>query len=206
MRKNANFHYERKLWRDGLGFVAGVDEVSRGAWAGPLYAAAVIFPPKVKLDFPLADSKLLAPKKRLELAEEIKSQALAFAVAQAESSLIERCGISFATEYAMLKALEELGLTPDFVLIDFFRIRSFPRWRQEAIKAGDRLSATIAAASILAKVERDKKMRQLATQYPEYGFENHVGYGTKRHQQMIKKHGPCKIHRLSFIPERLLEQ
>lgn len=204
MRKNANFHYERKLWRDGLGLVAGVDEVGRGAWAGPLFAGAVIFPQEVKLKFPLTDSKLLTPTKRIELASGIKTQALAFAVAQVEAPLIERCGISFATEYAMLKALEELGLTPDFVLIDFFRIRSFPRWRQEAIKGGDQQSASIAAASILAKVERDEKMKQLAKQYPNYGFEAHVGYGTKMHQQMIKKHGLCDIHRISFIPERLL--
>lgn len=202
MRK-ANFNYERKLWRGGLSVVAGVDEVGRGAWAGPLLAAAVVFPPERRLRLSLRDSKLLTPKKRLELAEVIKGRALAFAFGQVEVPLIERCGVSFATEYAMLKALEGLGLTPDFALIDFFRVRSFPRWRQEAIKRGDQLSASIAAASILAKVERDEMMIKFGGRYPRYGFEIHKGYGTKAHQKAIRKLGIVPIHRESFIPEAL---
>lgn len=209
--QKASFNYERKLWKDGLSIVAGVDEVGRGAWAGPLVAAAVVFPPVVsssnpsgkRLRLPLRDSKLLTFEKRVELAKLIREQALAFAFGRAEVPLIERCGISFATEYAMLKALEGLGLTPDFALIDFFRIRSFPRWQQEAVKRGDQLSASIAAASILAKVERDALMGEFDQRYPKYGFGNHKGYGTKAHQEAIRRHGIVSIHRKSFIPDEL---
>lgn len=199
----ANFNYERKLWRDGLLIVAGVDEVGRGAWAGPLLAAAVVFPSEIKLKLPLKDSKLLTPKRRLELAEVIREQAFAFALGQSEVPLIENCGIAFATEYAMLRALEDLGLTPDRVLIDFFKIRSFPRWRQESIEKGDQLSASIAAASILAKVERDTQMAKFDQVYPGYEFASHKGYGTKAHQEAIRKFGTVPIHRESFIPEAL---
>lgn len=201
--QKANFSYERKLWKDGLSIVAGVDEVGRGAWAGPLLAAAVVFPSGARLKSPLQDSKLLTSERRIELAKVIREQAFAFAFGQSEVSLIERCGIAFATEYAMLKALEGLGLTPDFTLIDFFRIRSFPRWQQEAIKKGDQLSASIAAASILAKVERDRLMTEFDPLYPEYGFGSHKGYGTKVHQEAIRRFGTVPIHRKSFIPEAL---
>jgi len=201
--EKANFRYERKLWREGLSIVAGVDEVGRGAWAGPLLAAAAVFPTKTRLNLPLRDSKAIAPKKRVELAEGIKERARAFSFGQAEASLIEKYGISFATEYAMLQALKGLEAAPDFVLVDFFQIRSFPTNRQKAIKKGDHLSASIAAASVLAKVERDAQMVEFDKVYPGYEFASHKGYGTRAHQQAIKKLGPSKIHRLSFIPSHL---
>lgn len=201
--KKANFNHERKLWREGLSIVAGVDEVGRGAWAGPLLAAAAVFPSEIKSDLPLRDSKAITPNRRVELAEAIKEQVLAFSFGQAEASLVEKYGIVFATEYAMLQALKGLEATPDFVLVDFFQIRSFPGDRQRAIVKGDHLSASIAAASILAKVERDAQMVELDQVYPGYEFASHKGYGTRAHQQAIKKLGPSKIHRLSFIPSHL---
>jgi len=203
--REASFFRERILWEDGLSSVAGIDEAGRGAWAGPLYAAAVVFPPKVKLPFPLFDSKALAPKRRVELAKVVRSHALAFSFGVAEVPLIERCGISYATEHAMLQALEGLGLSPDFVLIDFFKIRSFPRWQQEGIVKGDQLSASIAAASILAKVERDSLMSKFDQVYPGYNFALHKGYGTRVHQEALGRLGLSKVHRPSFIPKKILQ-
>jgi len=202
-RNQANFLLEKRFWDKGLLLVAGVDEVGRGAWAGPLYAAAVILPPRVSLGFSLYDSKMLTPKKRAELAEAIKEQALAFAFGVAEVSLIKNCGISYANEYAMLRAVEGLGLTPDFVLIDCYKIRSFPRWRQEGIRKGDQLSASIAAASIIAKVERDNRMCELDGICPGYNFASHKGYGTRAHREAIEKLGLSKVHRPSFVPSGL---
>lgn len=199
--QQANFRFEKELWGKGMKLVAGVDEVGRGAWAGPLYTAAVVFPSEVKLPFSLFDSKVLSPKKRLELSTLVKEFALSFAFGRAEVSLIERRGISYATEYAMRCALNGLSSEPDFVLVDYFRISSLAREKYQAIKKGDRYSATIAAASIIAKVERDARMSDFGQSYPAYGFASHKGYGTKAHQEAIQKYGSTKIHRRSFIPE-----
>lgn len=202
--RRANFSFEQELWGDGLTVVAGVDEVGRGAWAGPLLAAAVVFPPEVRLTFALYDSKLLTPKRRLELSEAIKEKSLAFSFGNADVPMIENRGIAYATEYAMTQALRGLVSGPDFVLVDFYKIRSFPEKQQEAIVRGDRRSASIAAASILAKVERDALMCEFDQVYPGYDFTFHKGYGTRAHQEAIKKLGPAKIHRLSFVPKRLM--
>ena len=199
----ASFSLERNLWGRGFTRVAGVDEVGRGAWAGPVLAAAVVFPYDRRLDFRLADSKQLSPGRREELAEIIKERALFWSISQSDSAFIEEKGISSATEQAMRLALEELKESPDFVLVDYFKLPFWPLERQNPVKFGDAVSNSIAAASILAKVARDELMRGLGKRYPQYGFEAHKGYGTKFHQEAIKKYGICEIHRPGFIPERL---
>jgi ribonuclease HII len=204
--RRAAFTLERRLWRKGLVAVAGVDEVGRGAWAGPLLAAAVIFPPKAKLTFSLYDSKKLTPKRRFELSELIKEKSLAFSFGRVEVPLIEECGIAYANECAMTRALKGLSSDPDFVLVDYYGVRSFPEERQEAIIKGDQYSASIAAASILAKVERDSQMVELDSAYPGYGFASHKGYGTKVHRESIKRLGPSEVHRLSFVPKELAKR
>jgi ribonuclease HII len=201
----ANFSLEKKLWNDDFGLVAGVDEVGRGAWAGPVFAAAVIFPANARLGFRLADSKQLSPGRREELAEIIKERALFWSISQSDSAFIEEKGISSATEQAMRLALEELKESPDFVLVDYFKLSFWPLERQKPVKFGDTISNSVAAASILSKVARDELMRGLGKRYPQYGFEAHKGYGTKFHQKMIREHGLCELHRPSFISSKLLQ-
>ncbi|MDP1710498.1 MAG: ribonuclease HII [candidate division WWE3 bacterium] len=199
-----DFSFERKLWRDGFIRVAGVDEVGRGAWAGPVFAAAVIFPPSVKLGEPLRDSKRIPPTKREKLAEVIKRLALFWAVSSSSVAEIEKEGIGRATELAMAGALDQIPYPVEFVLVDYFRLSFWPAERQNPIKFGDTLSNSIAAASILAKVARDDLMRELGKKYPPYGFEIHKGYGTRMHQQTIREHGLSEIHRASFVPAGLV--
>lgn len=173
--------------------------MGRGAWAGPLLAAAVVFPPRLRLTVRLDDSKKLSPARREELAVVIREKALGWAVSQVEADFIEEKGIVAATEQAMKFALESLGELPEFVLVDYFQLSFWPVEKQRPLKFGDGISNSIAAASILAKVARDQLMRDLGKRYPQYGFEAHKGYGTKLHQEMIKKHGLCELHRPSFI-------
>ncbi|GMR19198.1 MAG: ribonuclease HII [Patescibacteria group bacterium] len=196
-----DFSREYKLWGSGLRMVAGVDEVGRGAWAGPLFAAAVVFPPKVRLGTKLNDSKKLSPAKRVQLADLVKEKALSWAIGSAGVDFIESRGITAATQAAMRRALEGLKRKPEFVLVDYFKLNFWPEDRHRAVKFGDSLSASIAAASILAKVARDKLMVGLAASHPNYGFESHKGYGTKGHREKIHQFGLCEIHRRSFISE-----
>lgn len=193
-----NFSYERKLWSDGFSLVAGVDEVGRGAWAGPLYAAAVVFPPRTRLKG-INDSKKLSPEKRGEIVPVVKKKALFWSVASVGVSFIEKFGIGRATQKAMRKALEALRKNPDFVLVDYFKLPFLGDDKHLSLKFGDSLSASIAAASVLAKVARDNYMAELSSSYPQYGFEAHKGYGTKMHQEKVRQHGPCEIHRKSFL-------
>lgn len=204
MSYRPNFSFERKFWKEGFQFVAGVDEVGRGAWAGPLFAAAVVFPPQVRLGKKINESKKLSPSRRNELAELVKGKALAWAIGTAGVGFINRRGIVRATEAAMREALKELDSAPEFVLVDYYKLSFWPEEKQLPLKFGDQLSTSIAAASILAKVARDNHMTRLAEEYPGYGFEFHVGYGTKEHRSAIRERGPCAIHRLAFIPEKLL--
>lgn len=197
-----DFSYERELWDRGCKLVAGVDEVGRGAWAGPLFAAAVIFSPEVNIKG-INDSKKLSPEKRQDLTLLIKEKALFWSIGSVEAGFIERFGIVRATDEAMRRAIETLKSSPEFVLVDYFKLSFWPKEKQLPIKFGDSLSASVAAASIIAKVARDEHMTELAAQYPDYGFESHVGYGTKDHQAKIKRYGLSDIHRLSFIPEYL---
>lgn len=197
---------EQKLWRQGFKFVAGIDEVGRGAWAGPVVAAAVVFPQEVKLPKDLRDSKQLSAKKRGELAEEIMPLAQNFAIAEICVTTINRVGIGKATKYAMRKAIRRLKVTPDFHLIDYYTLDYIPKAKQMGIKSGDQLCASIAAASILAKVYRDKLMLKLHEENKDYRFCDNVGYGTPYHREAIKKYGLCKYHRLSFIPGELISK
>lgn len=198
------FTLEQKLWSQGYRYVAGVDEVGRGAWAGPLVAAAVVFRPSIPQPLDgLRDSKLLSPRQREALIPLIKKTALAWAVGTVSVKFINTYGLTRATEAALLKALKKLKITPDFHLIDFFKIKSLPAAKQLGIKHGDTLVASIAAASVIAKVHRDNLMLKLHRQYPQYGWDKNKGYGTKVHQKSLQKHGPCAWHRLSFLPPAL---
>lgn len=196
---------ERKLWQKGYQFVAGVDEVGRGAWAGPVVAAAVIFPPDIKVPKDLRDSKLLPATKRRELSEIIQELALSFAVSEIKVKTINNHGIVSATQRAMRAALRKLSPTAEFELIDAFYLRYFRKSEQIAIIRGDKTCASIAAASILAKVYRDNLMAQkFHRQYPKYRFCSHKGYGTPEHQEAIQRWGLTKIHRINFIPQNLI--
>jgi len=190
--------HERSLWQKGYKLVAGIDEVGRGSWAGPLVVGAVIFPQNINIPTGLADSKLLTPEKRLSLSKIIKKIAIATAIAEISASRIDKISMSAATHEAFRKVTRILSPTPDFCLIDAFYIRRFDITRQNAIKNGDKVCASIAAASIIAKVYRDDLMGQFSNIYPNWGFERHKGYGTKFHQKAITKYGFSKIHRTSY--------
>ncbi len=196
--------FEKKLWKSGYHHIAGLDEVGRGSFAGPLVVGAVIFPKNGIPPEGLADSKLLRPGRRKKLCEEIKKCALHWSIAQINVPIINRVGIGNATQMAFRKALRLLSVQADFCLIDAFYIKHLNRKRQEAVKNGDKICASISAASIIAKVYRDKLMRKLHYKYPKYGFGKHKGYGTKLHQEMIREYGLTRIHRKSFNLEKFL--
>lgn len=189
---------ETKLWNTGYRYIAGLDEVGRGCFAGPVCVGAVIFPKGCELLEGLADSKLLKPRQREKLAVRIKNQALSWTVAEINVSLINKVGIGKATQMAFRKALRLCSVQADFVLIDAFYIKHLNRKRQMAIAGGDTICASISAGSIIAKVYRDKLMKKLSRKFPKYGFGKHKGYGTKRHQEAIKQYGLTRIHRTSF--------
>lgn len=195
--------YEKEAQNSGYNIVCGVDEAGRGPLAGPVFAAAVILPQGLVIEG-IDDSKKLSEKNREALYIEIKSLALAFNVAFATEKEINEVNILNATFLAMKRAVEGLSLRPDLVLIDGNRAPELELPTKTIIK-GDSLSASIAAASILAKVERDRLMKKLSEKYPSYGFEKHKGYGTKMHVEAIKKHGPAEIHRKSFLKKILGE-
>ena len=197
MKPQADFFHENRLWSQGKTVVAGIDEVGRGAWAGPVVAAAVVFPPFFDPPFALFDSKLLKPKQREVLSEKISSVAKV-GIGSVEVPIINKSGIVNATQDAFKKAVSSLKAQTDFYLIDAFYISDWDRENQLPIKKGDRVCSSIAAASVVAKVYRDRIMRQLSTRYPKYGFERHKGYGTKFHQEAIARHKFSNIHRTSF--------
>lgn len=187
---------ERNLRKRGFCHIAGVDEAGRGPLAGPVYAAAVILPEHCSIDG-LDDSKKLTEKKREQLYIQICELAVAYHIAQIPNTRIDEINILEATFEAMQQAIAGLSVPADYVLIDGNRIKGVSIAHETVIK-GDSLSASIAAASILAKVSRDHEMQRMAELYPEYGFDVHKGYGTRHHLEMIQKYGPCPIHRLSF--------
>lgn len=181
----------------GMQVIAGVDEAGRGPLAGPVCAAAVILP--FGLEIPgLNDSKKLTDKKRRELYDVIVEKALAYGIALVDEKRIDEINILQATFEAMEQAMLQLRVRPDLVLVDGNRARTFP-YPVETVVKGDSLSANIAAASILAKVTRDRLMEKMAEEYPGYGFEIHKGYGTKAHYAAIEKLGPSEIHRRTFL-------
>ncbi|MBI4287167.1 MAG: ribonuclease HII [Chloroflexi bacterium] len=192
---------ERDLWRQGYRFIAGIDEVGRGALAGPVAAGAVILP--LDLDVSLLDgvrdSKELTPAQRESLAPRIQECALAFGVGMMSSELVDELGIVEATRRAMAQAIERLYVSPYFLLIDALKLPSI-RLPQKAIIDGDKLSLSIACASIVAKVTRDRLMVEMDREYPGYGFAHHKGYGTPEHLECLDRLGPCPIHRRTFAP------
>lgn len=190
--------FERSLWEKDIQFVAGLDEVGRGAWAGPVVVGAVILPSNFQIPEGLADSKLLKPKERKRLAKIIYQNALACSVSQVDLSVINKKGIGEATQKAFRKALRNLKIKPQYTLIDAFYIKHFNKKIQKPIKNGDKICASISAASIIAKVYRDTLMKKLHFKYPQYGFGKHKGYGTRVHQEAIAKYGFCPLHRKSF--------
>ena len=181
----------------GFQTICGVDEAGRGPLAGPVCAAAVILPPHVQIPG-LNDSKKLSDKRRRELFPVIQEQALSFGIAFASEQEIDEINILQATFLAMKRAMEQLRVRPELALIDGNRETDFGIPVKTVIK-GDSLSASIAAASILAKVTRDDLMIQMAERYPEYGFEIHKGYGTRAHYAALERFGPCPIHRMTFL-------
>lgn len=182
--------------------IAGCDEVGRGTWAGPVVAAAVILDPERPLAG-LADSKTLSPKRRVVLDALIRERALAVSIGQASAAEIDRINILQATLLAMQRAVAGLSLAPARVLVDGNQVPdlSMPC---RAIVRGDATQPAISAASIVAKVWRDRLMQELAACHPVYGFERHFGYGTMQHWQALQEHGPCVEHRRSFAPIRRL--
>lgn len=200
----SSFELELSYWDQGMKLVCGVDEVGRGCFAGPVVAGAVIFPSNFEGIPGLADSKLLTPEKREYLSQIIQEKALYFAVGEISVETINKVGIGKATQLAFVEAIRNLGISPEQILIDAFFIQGLPKDNQSPIKNGDKISSSIAAASIIAKVYRDKLMAQLDLEYPEYGFAKHKGYGTKEHQVAIKNFGLSEIHRKSFNLDKFL--
>ncbi len=188
---------EKSFFDKGYSCICGVDEAGRGPLAGPVCAAAVILPPHLELSG-LNDSKKLSDKKRRELFPLIQEQALAYGIAFADHQEIDQINILQATYLAMERALAQLSIRPDMVLIDGNRARDFGLPVTTVIH-GDALSANIAAASILAKVTRDDYMERMAEKYPQYGFEIHKAYGTKAHYAALTQYGPSPIHRMTFL-------
>ena len=191
--------FESELRGQGFGLIAGVDEVGRGALAGPVVAAAVILDPSRPLPEGLDDSKKLTPRQRERIADEVLSMAVAFAVGQVEPEDIDRLNISRASRLAMTEALKQLDPCADYLLIDAVQLREL-ELPQKAIIRGDSVSASIAAASVIAKTYRDALMRSFHEVYPQYNFARHVGYSTREHLAALREHGPCAIHRKSFHP------
>ena len=188
---------ESGLRAEGYDRICGVDEAGRGPLAGPVCAAAVILPPDVELPG-LNDSKKLSEKKRELLFPLIQEQAVAWSVAFASVEEIEELNILRATFLAMNRAIAGLNVKPDLALIDGNQNREIAMPSRTVVH-GDARCACIAAASILAKVSRDRLMKELAVRYPQYGFEKHKGYGTKAHYAALREYGPCPIHRRSFL-------
>ena len=188
---------ENAFISDGFKIICGIDEAGRGPLAGPVCAAAVILPPNLEIPG-LNDSKKLSDKRRRELFPVIKGKALSYGIAFADHDEIDKINILQATFLAMQRAVDQLQVTPDLLLIDGNRSKDFGI-KAETVVHGDSLSANIAAASILAKVTRDDYMIRMAEKYPEYGFEVHKGYGTKAHYAALTQYGPCPIHRASFL-------
>lgn len=188
---------ERSCREKGFKCIAGVDEAGRGPLAGPVFAAAVILPENCFIPG-LNDSKKLSEKKREELFDIICEKAVSYCIANISHERIDEINILNATFEAMNNAVNGLDVTPDYVLIDGNRIKGMDVAHETVVK-GDAKSVSIAAASILAKVSRDRVMYDAAKQYPQYGFDKHKGYGTKAHCEAILKYGPCKIHRCTFL-------
>jgi len=194
---------ENELARQDYRFVAGIDEVGRGPLAGPTVAAAVILPPAFEAPWLhlVRDSKQLTAKRRESLFPHIEEASVAIGIGYAGPDVIDRVGIAPAVRLAMCSAVGNLSQPPDFLLIDFMALRELAI-PQKNITRGDSLSVSIACASIIAKVTRDRLMTHLDELYPHYGFARHKGYGTAEHLECLRRFGPCPAHRRSFAPVR----
>ena len=197
-----SFRHERALRRAGVEIIAGIDEAGRGPLAGPVVAAAVVLPERFRHKS-LTDSKQLSAAVREEIYAELTAEGrgITWAVSVAGHEEIDRINILRATHQAMRRAVTALALAPQHVLIDGLPVRPFPI-PQTALVGGDGLSLSIAAASVIAKVTRDRIMLEMDALYPKYQFSQHKGYGTALHLAMLRVHGPCPIHRRSFLPVR----
>ena len=193
----APYRYEAQAWRTGLSRIAGIDEAGRGPLAGPVVAAAVVIAPDRRIKG-LCDSKLLPAEKRETLFALIQERAIAVGVGVVDHLTIDRINILEATRVAMMQALAGLTLVPELVITDFVKLRECP-CPQRNLVDGDARCATVAAASIVAKVTRDRLMCALDAEYPEYGFAKHKGYATAEHIAAIDRHGLCPLHRRSFV-------
>jgi ribonuclease HII len=200
-RRGAPLALERALWAEGVQRVAGVDEVGRGPLAGPVVAAAVIFRPEVRVPG-VTDSKKLTEAMREELVVEIRRRALCIGVGAASPREVDRLNILRASHLAMQRAVAHLPSPPEHILVDGLPVPTLGD-RHTAVVDGDSKSYTIACASIVAKVTRDRVMKRLAARYPEYGWETNVGYGTPEHVSALGERGPTPHHRRSFVPVQL---
>ncbi len=188
---------ERSCWAMGYQLICGADEAGAGPLAGAVYAGAVILPRELDIEG-LNDSKQVSAKRREILFDEIQEKAVAWAVAWADEKEIDAMNILNARMLAMDRAIRSLKPAPDYALIDGNRNKGISLVNETVVK-GDSRSASIAAASILAKVSRDRYMEEMARRYPEYEFERHKGYPTKRHYELLRRYGPCPIHRRTFL-------
>lgn len=189
---------EKEYQEQGYQLIAGLDEAGKGAWAGPVVSAAVVLPDKTSLPH-LNDSKLLSHKQREELFLLVKGQAIAWGVGVVDAYLVDEIGLAEAHRQSMRLAVKELGMKPNLLLVDGTGIKQLGI-KAECIVKGDQKVRCIAAASILAKVTRDRLMVEYEKEHPGYGFANHKGYGTQEHQDAIAANGICGIHRLSYTP------
>lgn len=199
MARRCNSRFERLARQAGWSRIAGLDEAGRGALFGPVFAAAVILNPARRI-VGLDDSKKLAPSRREELAQKIREHALAWAVAESDASRIDAWNILQASRQAMAAALAKLALPPDYLLLDAVKLDVLVE--QKSLIHGDARSVSIAAASILAKTERDRRMCELHEQFPQYNLAENKGYGTAEHLEALRKFGPTPLHRYSFAPVR----
>lgn len=204
MTKKPSFKLERHLWKMGYEFILGIDEVGRGAFAGPLVAAAVVLPKKFRANG-IRDSKLLSASKRNIYNEYIIKNALHYTIVEIDTQFINKYGVGEATHQAFRECIKKLESSFDFVLVDGFKIKNFDNNLQKAIIHGDNLSISIAAASIIAKVYRDNLMINLHKQIPQYNFMQNKGYGTKMHRDALKKYGLSEVHRKSFNLNKFLQ-
>ena len=197
MSEQTMWQIEESFFDKGIKLICGVDEAGRGPLAGPVCAAAVILPANIEIPG-LNDSKKLSDKKRRELYPVIKEKAIAYGIAFADHKEIDEINILQATYLAMQRAIDQLSVKPELALIDGNRAKDFGI-PVETVVHGDSLSASIAAASVLAKVTRDDYMLEMAREHPNYQFEVHKGYGTKAHYAALTEHGPSPIHRMTFL-------
>lgn len=204
MKKAPTLKREKELWIEGIEYIGGIDEAGRGSWAGPVVAAVVVLPKNHRRISGVHDSKLVDKANREKLYEKITEKAVDFGVGIVSHEVIDQVGILEATKIAAKEAIEMLSYKPHYLLTDFLKLEKQTDIPHEAIVDGDVKVYSISCASIIAKVTRDNIMSCLGGEYKRYEFSRNKGYGTKKHQELLKEHGPCDIHRRSYAPIREL--